>query len=249
MAQLIAQFLASNQMLGFVLIALLVGLVWWQRDLLGDIAHAPSPSWRILAWATFGLTCALVLWFTFADDWRKVFGELLDIGEKFPSQRAVIDPVDPAIRRVSLGLLVATLLLTGGIFARYIGGYGLQFVLVILGVSSFFPSYLIRQRLDTGLAGILELPSFFSVAMLGTLFYLVLSYAVNIALILTTYIGLLGIAALPITAILDLLGRREAPIRPTDEVNDFYTRLSAGVEERRNTQLGPHPHGSTPNKP
>ncbi len=64
--------------------------------------------------------------------------------------------------------------------------------------------------------------------MLGTLVYLVLSYAVNIALILTTYIGLLGIAALPITAILDLLGRREAPIRPTDEVNDFYTRLSAG---------------------
>jgi hypothetical protein len=244
-----AQFLASNQMLGLVLIALLAGLGWWQRDLLRDIVSAPSRAWRILAWVTFGLTCALVLWFTFADDWRKVFGELLDIGEKFPSQRAVIDPVDPAIRRVSLVLLIVTLPLTGGIFARYVGGYGLQAVLIILGVSSFFPSYLIRQRLDTGLAGILELPSFFSVAMLGTLFYLLLSYAVNIALILTTYIGLLGIAALPITAILDLLGRREAPIRPTDEVNDFYTRLSAGVQERRSAQLNQRPHGSAPNKP
>jgi len=243
-----AQFLASNQMLGFVLIALLVGLGWWQRDLLGDIAQAPSRSWRILAWAALGLTCALVLWFTFADDWRKIFGELLDIGEKFPSQRAVIDPVDPAIRRVSLIVLVATLLLTGAIFARYVGGYGLQIVLIILGISSFFPCYLIRQRLDTGLAGILELPSLFSVAMLGTIFYLLLGYSANIALILTAYIGLLGIAALPITAILDLLGRREAPVRPTDEVNDFYTRLSAGVEERRNAQFGQRPHGSAPNK-
>lgn len=244
-----AQFLASNQMLGFVLIALLVGLGWWQRDLLGDIARAPSRAWRILAWVALGLTCALVLWFTFADDWRKVFGELLDVGEKFPSQRAVLDPVDPAIRRVSLVLLVATLLATGGIFARYVGGYGLQIVLIILGVSSFFPNYLIRQRLDTGLAGILELPSIFSLAMLGTLFYLVLSYTVNIALILTTYIGLLGIAALPITAILDLLGRREAPVRPTDAENDFYTRLSAGVEERRSAQINQRSHGSAPNKP
>jgi len=244
-----AQSLASNQMLGFVLMALLVGLGWWQRDLLGDIARAPSAAWRILAWATLGMMCALVLWFTFADDWRKVFGELLDIGEKFPSQRAVLEPVDPAIRRVSLILLVATLLLTGGIFARYVGGYGLQIVLIILGVSSFFPNYLIRQRLDTGLAGILDFPSFFSVAMLGTIFYLLLGYAVNIALILTTYIGLLGIAALPITAILDLLGRREAPVRPTDEVNDFYTRLGAGVQERRNAQLGQHTPDSATNKP
>lgn len=243
------QFLASNQMLGFVLIALLLSLGWWQRDLLGDIARAPSAAWRILAWATLIMTCVLVLWFTFADDWRKVFGELLDIGEKFPSQRAVLDPVDPTIRRVSLVLLVVTLLLTGGIFARYVGGYGLQIVLIILGVSAFFPSYLMRQRLDTGLAGIVELPSVFSLAMLGTLFYLLLSYAVNIALILTTYIGLLGIAALPITALLDLFGRREAPVRPTDEVNDFYTRLSAGVVERRNAQLGQRPHGSAPHKP
>lgn len=233
-----AQILASNQILGLVLLALLVALGWWQRDAVGDIIHAPSVGWRGLAWASFGLTLALVLWFTFADDWRKIFGELLDIGERFPSQRAVLDPVAPAIRRVTLILIVAALLPTACLFARYVGGYGLQIVLVILGVSSFFPSYLIRQRLDTGLAGILELPSLFSLAMVGTIFFLLLDYSTNIALILTSYLGLLALVALPITALLDLTGKRDVPTHQTAEVADFYTRLSAGVEERRQTQLG-----------
>lgn len=243
------QFLASNQALGFVLLALLAALGWWQREMLGDIARAPSLAWRVVAWAALGLTAALVLWFTFADDWRKIFGELLDIGERFPSQRAVLDPVDPAIRRVSLILLIAALLTTGALFARYIGGYGLQIVIAILGISSFFPCYLIRQRLDTGLAGILDLPSFFSLAMLGTVFFLLLDYSANIALILTSYLGLLGLIALPITAILDLLGRREAPVRPTAEVTDFYSRLSAGVEERHAAQLGRRQSDGTPPGP
>jgi hypothetical protein len=228
-----AQFLASNLMLGLMLSATLATLGWWQRDALLDMVRAPGRGWRVLAWVVFGLTIALVLWFSLADDLRKIFGELLDIREKFPSQRAVLVPVDPAIRRVSFALLIPTLFLTGAIFARYVGGYGLQFVLVLLGLSAFFPLYLIRQRLDTGLAGILELPSFFSIAMVATVFYLLLDYAANLALILTTYLGLLGLAAFPVTIVLDLLGRREAPASRAADVADFYAKLRAGIEERR----------------
>lgn len=241
-----AQFLASNQILGLMLLALLAGFGWWQRDAVRDIARAPSAAWRITAWAACGLTLALILWLTFADDWRKIFGELLDIGERFPSQRAVLVPVEPVIRRVTLALIVAALLPTACLFARYVGGYGLQIVLIILGISSFFPSYLIRQRLDTGLAGILDLPSFFSLEMIGTIIYLLLDYSANIALILTTYLGLLGLVALPITALLDLTGQRDAPVQRTTDVADFYTRLSAGAEERRQAQVGQRRGDGTP---
>ncbi len=244
-----AQFLASNQLLGFVLLALLAALGWWQRDAVGDIARAPSAAWRGLAWAAFGLTLVLILWFTFADDWRKIFGELLDIGERFPSQRAVLNPVAPAIRRVTLVLIVAALLPTAGLFARYVGGYGLQIVLVILGISAFFPTYLIRQRLDTGLAGILELPSLFSLAMVGTIIFLLLDYSVNIALILTSYLGLVGLVALPITAILDLTGKRDAPMRRTTNVDDFYSRLGVVTEARRQAQRDERRGDSTPPTP
>jgi len=228
-----AQFLASDQMLGLALCAVLLALGRARRGLLGDLIGAPERGWRIVAWAAFLCTLAVVLWFTFADDWRKVFGELLDVREQYLSQRAVPIPVDPALRRVSFVLLVPALLCGGALFARYLGGYGLQAILVILGISAFFPLYLIRQRLDTGLAGILELPSLFSLAGVAIVFYLLLDYAANIALILTSYLGLLGLAALPVTLVLDLRGQRESTARPSEGASDFYAQIGAGVRERR----------------
>lgn len=227
------QFLASNLMLGLMVFAVLLGLGRWQHTALRDIVSAPARTWRVLAWVAIGLTLALVAWFSLADDWRKVFGELLDVREQYLSERAVLNPVDPGIRRVSLLLLAATLLCSGALFARYVGGYGLQFVLLILGLSAFFPLYLIRQRLDTGLAGIADLPSLASLAMLATLLYLLLDYACNIALIVVSYLGLLGLAALPVTLALDLLGRRNPPVRPTTQANAFYATIHSQLEERR----------------
>lgn len=236
-----AQFLASNLMLGLVLSATLAAVGWWQRDALLEVVHAPETAWRVVAWVAIGLTVALILWFSLADDWRKVFGELLDVREKYLSQRAVLNPVDPAIRRVSFALLIPALLATGALFARYVGGYGLQFVLVILGLSAFFPLYLIRQRLDTGLAGIFDLPSVFSLAMIATIFYLLLDYGTNIALILTSYLGLLALAAFPVTIVLDLFGKRDAPAYRAGDVADFYAKIRSGIEERRAASPGQLP--------
>ena len=228
-----AQFLASNQMLGLALGAVLLALGWARRGLIGDLVGAPERGWRIVAWAAFLGTLVVILWFTFADDWRKVFGELLDVREQYLSQRAVLVPVDPAIRRVSFVLLIPALLCGGALFARYLGGYGLQAILVLLGISAFFPLYLIRQRLDTGLAGILDLPSFFSLAGIAIAVYLLLDWAANIALILTSYLGLLGLVALPVTLLLDLTGQREGSARPSAEAQAFYTQLGEGVRQRR----------------
>jgi len=228
-----AQFLASNQMLGLALGAVLLALGWARRGLLGDLVGVPERGWRLVAWIAFLGTLALILWFTFADDWRKVFGELLDVREQYLSQRAVPIPVDPALRRVSFILLVPALICGGALFARYLGGYGLQAILVILGISAFFPLYLVRQRLDTGLAGILELPSLFSLAGIAIAFYLLLDWAANIALILTSYLGLLGLVALPVTLILDLTGQRESTARPSADAQAFYLQLGKGVRERR----------------
>lgn len=228
-----AQFLASNQMLGLALCAVLLALGRARRGLLRDLVGVPERGWRIVAWGAFCCTVTVLLWFTFADDWRKVFGELLDVREQYLSQRAVPIPVDPALRRVSFILLVPALICGGALFARYLGGYGLQAILVLLGLSAFFPLYLIRQRLDTGLAGILELPSLLSLAGVAIAFYLLLDWAANIALILTSYLGLLGLVALPVTLVLDLTGQREGSARPSQEADAFYTQLGKGVRERR----------------
>lgn len=228
------EVLASNAALGVALAAVVAALAWWQRTGLRDIVGAPEPTWRAIAWGALGLVVVLIIWGSVADDWRKMFGELLDLREEFPSQRAVQQPVPGGIRAVTLALLVPALLLAGAVFARYLGGYGLQLVLIIVGFSSFFPLYLFRQRLDLGLVGIVvSAPSGLSVGTFASLFYLLMDYAANIALILTSYLALLGLFALPVTALLDLLGRRDPPASPSAATTDFYAQIRANVAARQ----------------
>lgn len=229
---MLVQFLASNLAIGIVLIGTLLGLVVLQRHALADIFTARGePGWRLLARLGAGATVALALWGTLADSWRKLLGEALDVNERFLSQRAVPEPVPRDIRVVTLVLLAASLLALAPLFARHIGGYLLQVAVVIAGFAAFIPLYLLRQRLDTGLAGIVELPPIFSPAMLATILFLLADYAINVALLLTSYLGLLGLVALPVTLVLDLLNRREP--RVAAEPSAFYQELHTRVLARR----------------
>ena len=228
------EFLASNLALGLVLLVIGAALVRWQRIALLDMMRVPERGWRIVAWVAFGLTVALLVWCSLADDWRKMFGELLDLRQEFFAERAVKVPVSGDVRAVTLALLVATLLLTGALFARYVGGYGLPIALVIVGFSSFFPLYLFRQRLDLGLVGIvINAPTGFSFGMLATLFYLAMDFTANVGLIAMSYAALVGLFALPMALVLDLLGRRDPPARPQASDVDFYATIRANVAARQ----------------
>jgi hypothetical protein len=228
------EFLAGNVALGLMLCLTTAALGWWQRDPLREMINAPDPAWRIIAWGAIGLTIAVILWGTFADDWRKMFGELLDIREQYSSQRTVKDPVAGEIRAVTLALLVPGLLLGGALFARYLGGYGLQLVLIIVGFSSFFVLYLFRQRLDAGLVGIVvNAPQGLTAGTFASLFYILIDYAANVGLILMSYLTLVSTFAIPVTIVLDLLGRRDPPARPSSTDVDFYAKIRANVAERQ----------------
>ncbi len=240
-------FLASNLALGIVLTGTLLAIVLRQRHAVADVLRAREPGWRLLARLGFGATVALLLWGTLADSWRKMLGEALDQGERFLSQRFVRDPVAPEVRAVTLALLALSLLTLAPLLARYAGGYLLQLALVITGLAAFVPLYLVRQRLDTGLAGVFELPPLFSLAMLALIGFLLADYAANVATLLATYLALLGPVAIPITLALDLLGRREPPPDSADAAA-FYARVHDVLAARRATpprgaaESSPRPH-------
>ncbi len=227
-----ALFLASNLALGLALIGALLAGVLQQRRNVADLLRGREPGWRLTARLGFGSTAALALWGTLADNWRKMLGEALDQGEQFLSQRLVRDPVAPEVRAVTLALLIFSLLTMAPLLARYVGGYLLQIALALTGFSAFVPLYLLRQRLDTGLAGVFELPPLLSPAMLALIVFLLIDYAVNVATLLATYLALLGLVALPVTLALDLLGRREPPA-DSAEAAAFYAKVREGVAERR----------------
>lgn len=226
-------FLGSNLAIGLVLLALLLALVWRQRHNLDVPLTSPQRSWRALAWLGFGSTAALALWGTFADNWRKMVGEALDINERYLSQRLVLEPVARDVRAVTLVLLALSLLAMAPLFARYVGGYGYQLALLLLGAVLFIPTFALRQRLDTILVSTLlfDLPPPLSLGMLATIIFVVLDYAANVALLVISYLGLLGLVALPVTLVLDLLRQREPP--PSRETEAYYAELRANLAARR----------------
>lgn len=225
------EFLGSNLALGLCLSGVLAALAYRQRDFLADTLRARQRGWRALARVAYGSTLALLIWGTLADNWRKTIGELLDYRERFLSQRAVLEPVARDVRAVTIVLLAVSLLTLAPLFARYVGGYGLQIAVLITGFTAFVPLYMIRQRLDTGLAGIFEWPPIFSVAMLATIVFLLTDYAANVALLLATYLGLLGVVTIPATILLDLLGRRDPP--PDAGPTSIYGSLHEHVLAQR----------------
>jgi hypothetical protein len=229
----VTAFLGSNLIIGLVLIALLLALVWRQRHHLDVPFTSPQRSWRALAWLGFAATAALTLWGTFADNWRKMVGEALDINEKYLSQRLVLEPVARDVRAVTLALLALSLLGMAPLFARYIGGYGYQLLLVLAGGTLFFPGFFLRQRLDTVLVSTLlfDLPPPLSLGMLSTIIFVVLDYAANVALLVISYLGLLGLVALPVTLVLDLLRQREPPA--DRQTAAYYAELRANLAARR----------------
>ena len=231
-------FLGSNLAIGLALIALLLALAWRQRHNLDAPFTSPQRPWRALAWLGVASTAALVLWGTFADNWRKMAGEALDINEKYLSQRLVLEPVARDVRAVTLALLALSLLSLAPLFARYVGGYGYQLALLLLGGVLFIPTFALRQRLDTILVSTLlyDLPPLFSLGMLATIVFVVLDYAANVALLVVSYLGLLGLVALPVTLLLDLLRQREPP--PSSETEAYYAELRANLAARR--AMSPH---------
>lgn len=233
---MLVQFLGSNLALGLALIGVVAALAYRARGPLRDMLRARQPAWRALAGAFCGATLALLLWGTLADNWRKMVGEALDFRERFASQRIVVEPVAGDVRAVTLVLLAVSLLAAAPLFARYVGGYGLQIATIITGFAAFVPLYLIRQRLDTGLAGIFELPPLFSLAMLATIVFLLTAYLTNVALLLAIYLGLLGLVAVPVTIALDLLGRRDPPPDPAPAT--FYASLHDHIPRARNAEHG-----------
>lgn len=228
---MIVDFLGSNLAIGLVLIGLLAWAVIRGRAALTVPLRAAQPGWRLVARVAYVATAALVLWGTLVGNWRKLVSEALDINEQFHSQRLVQDRIPAAVLVVTLALLAVSLLTVAPLLARYVGGYPLQFALIIAAITAFIPVFALRQRLDTALATIDVLPSLVSLDMAVTALFIAGDYLANVALLLVCYLGLLGLVAIPVTVVLDLRRDREPP--PDTTQTDFFVRVHEAVVARR----------------
>lgn len=235
-------FIGGNLALGLALVvAIGVGVVR-NRRAVAEPLRANQRGWRVLARVAYGSLAALVLWGTLADSWRKLLGEALDTSERYASQRIVQNPVPESIRGVTMILLAAALVTCAPLVGRYVGGYGLQIALLVSGTTGFLILFTLRQRLDTMLVTVDRLPPAFSAEMLATLVFILLDYAINVALLVLTFLALLGLVALPATFVLDRRHARELPV--DGSADNYYAAFRENNAARRHEP----PTGSADNR-
>jgi hypothetical protein len=218
--------LASNELLGVILGAMVVAIGWRNRPFLRDVLGDPEAIWRGLARVAAVVVAGLIGWGSIADNWRQLVGAPYRATQRFASRRVEIDPPSPEVRTITLVLLALTVVLAAALVARHVGGYFLQFALFAGSVALWVPFFVVSQRLNLNLAfgfgGRWTSPLDVS----GYVLFVAMAWLVELGFILVSFVILLAVSALPITLLLDLIGRRRP--RPTAEANDFF----AAFQER-----------------
>ncbi len=210
--------LASNDALGLVLAGTLGVAGWRNRYFLRELATDQGRFWRAISVLSAGSLAAFVGWATFLDNWRQLTGVPFRAIQHFPSKRVEFRPPSSDVRHVTYVLLALSLVLMACMFARHVGGYGTQLALLFPGLTCWLPLFVVRLRLGISLALGTGDDSVAGIA--GFAAFLLVSWLFDIALIITSYLTLLVLTALPVTLVLDVLRLRRP--RVTGEADAFF---------------------------
>ncbi len=233
-ADMIQEAILSRQAVGIALILAVAGLLFANRGFIGDVAADPARSWRVLAHTT-GLVLAVTLvWVTLLDDWLLIATEPYRLSLRWEYQRLLLSPIDSQVRTISLGLLALTVVLMALLTARHLGGYLMQFGLLLVALISWIPLFILNQRLnalivqgaiaDASLTEVLGLAAFWVVRLI-----------LGMATVAATAAVATMLMALVATVMLDLFRARDP--RTTHEADDFFGVLGEKAVEREDVPM------------
>lgn len=221
----IESFLLHPITLGVLLLATFGGFAWRGRRSLRDACTTGERRWQIIARLWAGVSVAFLLWGTFLDNWLQLANEPYRRMLRWQYEREVIAPVSSEIRTITLVLLVAAAILSAMMFARHIGGYGLQIAGLVVGVVVWMPFFILRQRLDILVHEAVgdgtkvtanDFAGWFMFWLLRTVFCLGF---ISLGLLVVVLV-----VAPIVTFVLDLFHMRRPP--DSREANDFFSTLS-----------------------
>ena len=227
-SEAIQSSILSRQAIGVALIVAIACFLYANRSLVSDIAGDPARGWRIVARFAALIVAASLVWVTVVDDWLQLVVEPYRRSMKWEYQRVQFDPIDPALRTVSVVLLAATVLLLALLVARHVSGYVFQIGALLVSVLAWIPMFIINQRLNALiLQGAASDASFGELAGLS-IFWLV-RLALGVVTVAVSIAAVTFVASLVASALLDLMRAREP--RTTGEAEAFFATLHQRAEE------------------
>lgn len=226
--------LSGNPGIGGALLVVLAFAAWRGRSLLISMVRDEEPLWRVITSAAFAGIAVFIVWVTLFDDWIQLVGDPYRRSVPWSSARIVYNPVGHDIRLTSWILLGVTLVLGAAVFARNIGGYLLQFSVIVLTGVMWIPLFAFRQQASFMIFGTDHVTSSVQnfVAYLG---FLLLTWTMGVAIILASWTFAMAVVAPFVTLALDLLRIRHPKV--TDEADDFFGALQEHAEGTEDTPV------------
>jgi hypothetical protein len=216
--------LVSNEALGFVMLLILATFGYFNRSFVLDIWRDEDRFWRVIARLALASTLALIAWGSIADNWRGIAEIPYRYIQIWASKKIEYDPPPDWVRNVTGILLVISLIFMACLVARHIGGYFMQMALIFPAVAVWIPLFIVRQRLDfnlgLGFGGSWTNP----IDVIGYLLFLGAAWVVGTLALLSTYIILLMLVALPVTLILDITRLRRPRVK--GEATGYFQSMS-----------------------
>ncbi len=222
--------LASNEVLGVALFAILTLLVYKNRSFFRDVRHDQDRLWRVIARLALISLLALIIWGSVADNWRQLAGTPYRVIQMFPSKRVEVDPPAAWVRDITAVLIVIALVFTACLVARHIGGYVTQLALLMIAVVSWIPFFILRQRLDLNLALGFDGSWSSPLDVAGYVLFVLAAWVIDSLVLLLSFVVLLILVSLPVTLLLDITRLRKPRVR--GEANSYFRALSHRQQPR-----------------
>lgn len=233
-ATFLVDIMLARQSVGVAMALTVILFVILNRSFCRDIWRDPSRFWRIVARFTAGAVGAALIWVGLFDDWLQLVTEPYRLSQRWESKREIYHQIDPTIRTISVILLALALVGIAMLFARHVGGYGLQLVTGMIGVLLWIPLFIMNGHVNSlFLQGSESANSLPEAAGLGAFWLLVL--VLTIATVLATLTPITMAIALVVTFLLDLFHMRQPPI--TQEADGFFAELGNRATERHDIPL------------
>lgn len=226
----IEHVLASNEVLGVALFAILTLLAYKNRSFFRDVLYDQDRFWRVIARLALFSLLILVGWGSLADNWRQLAGTPYRLIQAFPSKRVEVDPPDAWVRDVTVALIVLALIFTACLVARHIGGYVTQLALLMIAVVSWIPFFILRQRLDLNLALGFDGSWTSPLDVGGYLLFVLAAWVIDSLVLIMSFVVLLIVVSLPVTLLLDITRLRKPRVR--GEANSYFRALSHRQQPR-----------------
>ncbi len=229
-------FLAGNLPISLVILAAVGGWAYRNRSSISLAMNDPQRHWAIVARVAVFSTTLFFVWVTALDNWRQLLGYIVVTGRQFAADPFEAATTPDMLRYVSLALLAVSVISVALMYARHLGSYA--FLIICL---TFVPLFAltfneIRISADAFLRlseFALENPSLLDAGSI--LFWAAGMFVIIAAVVMTAYLTLFGLVALPLRII---YGTTVAPKK--EELAQIFKSYERRARESRREETGGH---------